>query len=41
MDLAGEAVGRHPFHHGIGIQKGTVDALRRRTQNPVKADGIG
>ena len=40
MDLAGKAMGRQPFDHGIGVQKGAVDAIRGGAQDAVQADGI-
>ena len=36
VNLAGEAVRRQPFDHGVGIEEGAVDSLRRRTKHTVK-----
>jgi hypothetical protein len=40
VNLAGEAVRRKPFTHGIGIEKCSIDTLRRSTEHTVKPDGI-
>jgi len=41
MHLAGEAVGRQPFGHGIGVEEGAVDAFSRRTEDAVETDCVG
>ena len=41
VNSPGEAMGREPLDHGIGIEERPVDSLRRRAEHPVKADGAG
>lgn len=36
-----EAVRRQPLGHGVGVQKGAVDALGRRGEHAVQGDGSG
>jgi hypothetical protein len=36
---AGEAVGRQPFAHAVGVQERAVDALGRCAQHAVQGDG--
>jgi hypothetical protein len=40
MNLAGEAVGRQPLGHRVGIEKCLVDALGRRAQHAMKSDVV-
>ena len=41
VDLAGEAVGRQPAGHRIGVEEGLVDLLGRGLEDEVQADGVG
>jgi hypothetical protein len=41
VDLAGEAVGRQPFGHRIGIEKRPIHSFRRRADDAVEPHGIG
>jgi hypothetical protein len=41
MDFAGESVWREPFGHGVGVEEGAVNALRRGAEDAVKFDGVG
>jgi hypothetical protein len=40
MDLAGEAIGRKPFSHRVGIKKRPVDFLRGGPQHEMKPDCV-
>jgi hypothetical protein len=40
MNSAGKAIRRKPFCHGISVEEGSIDSLRRRLQDTVKADSI-
>src|SRR5688572_17736131 len=40
VDLAREAVGRKPLHHGVRFEECPIDLLRRSTDHSVKPDGI-
>ena len=39
VNLAGKSVWRQPLDHRVGVEKCAVDALRRRTQDPMKLNG--
>src|SRR5262249_35049430 len=40
VDLAGEAVGRQPFGHGVGIEEGTKQLLRLGGEDTMQTDGV-
>jgi hypothetical protein len=40
MNLAGEAVGRQPFRHGIAVEERSVDPFGWGTKDSVKLNGI-
>jgi hypothetical protein len=40
VDLAGEAVGRQPFGHGIRIEEGAKDLLRLGGEDAMQTNGI-
>jgi hypothetical protein len=39
MDLAGEAIGREPFGHGIGVEERAIDFFGGGFENAMEADG--
>src|SRR6188472_3501704 len=41
MHGAGEAVGRQPLRHGVGLDKGAIDLVGFRRQNAVQSNGVG
>jgi len=40
VNLAGKAVRREPFGHGVGFKKRPIDSFRRRPQHTVKSDSV-
>jgi len=38
MNFAGEAIGRQPFHQGVGVGEGTIEAFGCRAQHTVEFD---
>src|SRR5689334_22438970 len=40
VHLSGEAVGRKPFGHGVGVEEGAINLLGLRAKDAVKANGV-